>query len=136
MKKLLIIPAVLLASLCGSPVAAADFQKGLEAYAKQDYATALRTFTALAEQGDAKAQGILGLMYAKGEGVPQDDRQAVQWYTRAAEQGYAPAQINLGLMYAKGKGVPQDARQAVQWFIRAAVQWFTGAAEQGNAPAE
>ena len=53
-----------------------------------------------AEQGDASAQVELGLMYANGEGVPEDDREAVKWFRAGAEQGYASAQFNLGLMYA------------------------------------
>ena len=44
-----------------------------------------------AEQGDAEAQWSLGLAYAKGEGVPQDDAEAARWYRLAAEQGYARA---------------------------------------------
>ena len=41
----------------------------------------------LAEQGDAEAQFNLGVMYANGEGVPQDYAEAVKWYPKAAEQG-------------------------------------------------
>ena len=55
-----------------------------------------------AEQGDADAQYNLGVMYANGRGVRQDDAQAVQWYRKAAEQGDAEAQFNLGVMYADG----------------------------------
>ena len=36
----------------------------------------LDALRACAEQGDADAQHNLGLMYAYGEGVPQDDVQA------------------------------------------------------------
>jgi TPR repeat protein len=39
---------------------------------KGDYATALREWTPLAEQGHAKAQTILGAMYKEGKGVPKD----------------------------------------------------------------
>ena len=67
-----------------------------------------------AEQGEAKAQYNLGVMYAEGEGVPEDDRKAVKWYRKAAEQGNAPAQYNLGVKYAKGEGVPEDDRKAVK----------------------
>lgn len=81
-----------------------------------------------ADQGDAKAQDILGAMYAKGLGVPQDDKQAFIWCRKAAEQGMATSQFNLGIMYAKGQGVPQDDKQA---FI-----WFQKAAEQGVAQAQ
>ncbi len=93
----------------------ADFQKGLAAYSRGDYATALRELRPLAEQGDARAQTGLGFMYKNGQGVPQDDKTAVKWYTLAAEQGYAVAQYNLGLMYRRGQGVPQDNVYAHMW---------------------
>jgi len=77
-----------------------------------------------AEQGDAKAQGMLGLMYEQGKGVKQDSKQAVHWYTKAAEQGFDFAQFKLGYMYETGKGVVQDYKQAVHWFTKAAEQGF------------
>jgi TPR repeat protein len=105
-----------------------QFQKGLTAYDSGDHATALRELTSLAKQGDAIAQFNLGLIYRKGEGVPQDYKTAVKWWKLAAEQGDAIAQNNLGLMYRKGEGVPQDEKTAVKWYRLAA--------EQGNANAQ
>jgi len=64
-----------------------------------------------AAQGETWAQNNLGVMYADGRGVPQDDAQAVAWYRKAAARGYARAQHNLGVMYADGRGVPQDDAQ-------------------------
>jgi uncharacterized protein len=49
----------------------------------------------------------MGLMYAEGQGVPEDDAEAVKWYRKAAEQGLAEAQFNLGEMYAYGKVSPR-----------------------------
>ena len=95
--------------------AAGPFNDGVAAYERGDYATALRLWRPLAEEGDALAQYNLGLMYGKGEGVPQDDAEAVKWYRLAAEQGFAKAQLNLGFMYARGRGVPQDDAEAVKW---------------------
>ena len=43
----------------------------------------------LAEMGSAVFQNDLGVMYANGEGVPQNDVEAVKWYRLAAEQGGA-----------------------------------------------
>lgn len=74
------------------------------------------------EQSDAETQYSLGLMYANGSGVPQNDAEAVKWYRLAAEQGLAEAQSNLGLMYSEGRGVPQDDAQAVNWWRKAAAQ--------------
>ena len=70
---------------------------------------------ARAEQGDADAQSSLGLAYATGRGVAQDDAEAVRWYRLAGDQGNPSGQLNLGLMYATGRGVPQDYVQAYMW---------------------
>jgi len=37
----------------------------------------------------------LGVMYAKGRGVPQDVKEAVKWWQLAAEQGNADARKNI-----------------------------------------
>jgi TPR repeat protein len=83
----------------GGASTAQDYQKGLQAYDKGDYATALREWGILAEQGNAKAQFNLGVMYAKGLGVSQDYKEAAKWFRKSAEQGHENAQYNLGLIY-------------------------------------
>jgi len=113
---------VLLGSLvtgCG-----ADYDKGYAAYNNGDYATALREFRPLAEQGDARAQVNLGWMYGGGLGVPQDSKTSMKWFTLPAEQGDAAAQVNLGFMYRDGQGVPEDFKTAVKWFTLAAEQGY------------
>ena len=119
-----LILALLLASI---GISYADYDAGLAAYERQDYATALREFKPLAEQGDALAQRRLGLMYHFGLGVVEDYKAAVQWYSKAAEQGNALAQFSLGVMYEDGQGVAQDYTAAVQWYSKAAEQELTGA---------
>ena len=81
-----------------------------------------------AEQGNVQLQNTLGVMYATGQGVPQDYREAIKWYRRAAERDNAQAQNNLGVLYAKGQGVPRDYEEAMKWYRKAA--------EQGNAYAQ
>ncbi len=115
---LLGIGLVLLVSI---PVGA-DYDAGQAAYDVSDYATALREWKRLAEQGNAPAQNSLGRMYHKGEGVPQDYAEAAKWYRLAAGQGFAWAQSMLGAIYAVGQGVPQDDAEAAKWFRRAARQ--------------
>ncbi len=101
-------------------VHAADFSEGLEAYVRRDYATALRIYQQFADQGNARAQFKLGVMYKNGYGVPQDYKEAVKWYRKAVDQGNADAQTNLGVMYAIGQGVLQDYKEAVKWIRKAA----------------
>ncbi|MBT8460658.1 MAG: sel1 repeat family protein [Boseongicola sp.] len=115
---------VALGLLSGPAVFAQDFQKGLTAYNSGDYAEALKEWRALAERDDVYAQFNLGVMYYKGEGVPQDFAEALKWYRMAAEQGDALAQNSLGMMYQRGEGVSQNYPEAVKWFRKSA--------EQGN----
>ena len=82
--------------------------------------TELAQLRALAEQGDAVAQNNLGLMYANGRGVPEDDAEAVRWFRMAAEQGNPDAQNDLEIMYTNGRGVPEDDAEAVRWYRLAA----------------
>jgi hypothetical protein len=113
---------LVLSIICLTVPAWADFQAGMEATTRGDYATALREWRPLAEKGSAAAQYNLGLMHANGWGVPQDSVQARQWYEKAAAQGDASAQTTLGGLYETGMGVPQDYVQARQWWEKAAVQ--------------
>lgn len=78
--------AMMLVLLAG-PVAAGPFEDGLSAYNRQDYATALRTWRPLADQGLVEAQFALGFMYANGEGVPKDYVQAYMWSNLGAAGG-------------------------------------------------
>ncbi len=83
MKRLVLTIAILLGL---AALAWAGFAEGVAAYGRGDYATALREFRPFAEQGDANAQFNLGVMYDKGQGVPQDYAEAVKWYRKAVEQ--------------------------------------------------
>jgi TPR repeat protein len=83
------------------------YQSGLSAYDDKNYSVAFKAFTESAEQGNAKAQSYLGLMYFLGEGVPRNTSQAMAWLRKAAEQGDAEAQFALGGMYETGKGGAQ-----------------------------
>jgi TonB family protein len=114
--------AIVLAALAiSSGAAAADIDEGQSAYDRGDYAAAMRLWRPLAEQGSARAQNNLGVLYENGKGVPEDVVEAVRWYRLAAEQGYAGAQNNLGLIYAIGRGgVRQDPLRAYMWFSLAA----------------
>lgn len=142
----------------------AGFDEGKVAYKRNDYATALKEWQSLAEQGDARAQNGLGVLYANGLGVAKDYTQAVKWYRKAAEQGNSTAQLNFGILYANGQGVAKDYTQAAKWYRKAAeqgdstaqfnlgwmydngqgvakdytqaVMWYRKAAEQGNSSAQ
>lgn len=97
-------------------------EKGTDAYHSQNYAEAVNWFRKAANQGYARAQYNLGVMYDHGDGVEQDYAEAVSWFRKAADQGHARAQFNLGNMYSDGTGVDQDDAEAVKWYRKAADQ--------------
>ena len=104
------------------------YDEGMEAYKKKDYETALKELEPLAEQGEnVEAQYMLGKMYLKGEGVPQDFVEAAMWIRKAAERGNPEAQNDLGKMYMAGSGVPPDHMWALIWFDLAAKHGKTSA---------
>ena len=60
-----------------------------------DYQEAIAELQPLIEKNDPHALTILGSMYERGHGVPQDFELAYKYYYAAADKGYAPAQTSL-----------------------------------------
>ena len=66
------------------------------------------------------AQYLLGLSYALGQGVIQDNTEAVKWFSKAAE-GNVLMSLKVADYYAGGtNGVVKDATEAVKWYRKAA----------------
>jgi TPR repeat protein len=59
------------------------------AYVAGDYDAAFREFKKLADRNDPVGQFAVGVMYANGESVKNDEVEAVRWVRRAADQGYS-----------------------------------------------
>jgi TPR repeat protein len=129
MSRWALVLAVMLATAV-EPARAGPGDDALAAYSGRDYATALRLWRPLADQGDASAEFWVGACYDLGHGVAADPAVAVQWYRKAAEQGHANAQHNLGNLYEVAQGVSPD------YALTAAATWYRRAAEQGYRPAQ
>ncbi|MFP6581373.1 MAG: tetratricopeptide repeat protein, partial [Candidatus Hydrogenedentota bacterium] len=54
---------------------------------RSDYVESSKWIRKAAEQGHVDAQRVLGVMYANGNGVPQDSVEAYMWLTIAASNG-------------------------------------------------
>ena len=65
-------------ALCVGAAWAGDFEDGIAAHEKKDFATALRKYKSAAAQGNAGAQSNLGVMHNVGQGVVQDYAAAVR----------------------------------------------------------
>ena len=65
---------------------------------KQDFKQAVKWFRKAAEQGDASAQNNLGIMYANGKGVLEDNVTAYAWWNIAAANGSATGKKNKDII--------------------------------------
>ncbi|MCH7806189.1 MAG: sel1 repeat family protein [Proteobacteria bacterium] len=106
----------------------ADYEKGKEAFNKEDYETALIEWQEGAKAGDPRSLNGLGVLYRNGlGGVEQNYEEAIRLYEQASELGFAKAQTNLGLMFWNGLGVAQDHEKAAQLFGLAVEQDYAAA---------
>jgi hypothetical protein len=90
-----------------------------------DAAAAVNPIEALqrdAENGNVKAQYVLGCCYNGDHGFARDPAKAAKWWRIAADRGLADAQFCLGLSCFLGEGVAKDVAEAAKWWRRAADQ--------------
>jgi TPR repeat protein len=118
-KQLTFLLALTFLFLFSGSVYGDDFQDGMDAFKRKDYKEAVKLFLPLAEQGYTLAQYNLGLMYANGQGVPQDYKEAFKWWSLSAEQGedtrFKPGQS--GNPSGKPKGSLNRVTLAIQCLL-------------------
>jgi|GEM_PF-1262676 len=91
-----------------------------------DLPRAVEWWEKAAAQNHAKAQFMLGHVYDKGEGVPQNASEAKAWYEKAAQQGEPMAQHSLGLLlHPTSKSSVQNHAESFKWFQKAAASGHT-----------
>jgi len=87
-----------------------------------NYAAAMEELLPAANSGNAEAEELIGVMYALGLGVAQDDQRAFEWYLRAALKGHAGAQSGVGWYYEVGRGIEApDLIRAYMWYVLSTV---------------
>ena len=87
------VAVVLLVSVSGA--SAGPWEDGMTSYNRGDYVPAISLFRPLAQAGNARAQGIMGVMYRKGQGVAPNSARAYMWLSVAAARGDAKARAEL-----------------------------------------
>ncbi|MCU1305872.1 MAG: hypothetical protein JWN45_567 [Acidobacteriaceae bacterium] len=142
---------------------AAETELGSEYALNGKPAEAIAWFDKAVAQDNVDAQYNLGLIYAKGEGTPENHsnmERAIPFFRKAAIQNHAAAQYILALAYHEGTGIERDEEQCKKWIVASAEQgynkaqfsmaaryylvsdyknaflWFTRAAEQKHSRAE
>lgn len=75
-----------------------------------------------ARSGNADAEELIGVMYAMGLGVVQDDQRAFEWYLRSAMKGHPGAQSGVGWYFEIGRGLAApDLVRAYLWYTLSAI---------------
>eukprot|EP01130_Rhizamoeba_saxonica_P012447 TRINITY_DN5251_c0_g1_i1.p1 TRINITY_DN5251_c0_g1~~TRINITY_DN5251_c0_g1_i1.p1 ORF type:complete len:513 (+),score=130.91 TRINITY_DN5251_c0_g1_i1:22-1560(+) len=72
-----------------------------------------------ADKGDPETQRMLGMMYIRGDEVPQNHSRARQLFISAAENGDLQGQMFLGVMLGQGKGGSVDLKGSKYWLRKA-----------------
>jgi len=88
---------------------------------------AVHYYEKAADLGSARAEAILGNIFAQGTQGKPDYDQAVKWYRKAAAQGDREGQFGLGVCHKLGLDVPVDLEEARRLFTAAADQGQPGA---------
>jgi TPR repeat protein len=85
----------------------------------------LRLIQTAAQRGDAASQNTLGVMYAKGIGVPLNYVRAEYWFKKSGDQRYAAALYHLGVLYKVGpNGIKQDLSKSNDYMTASALAGF------------
>lgn len=74
-----------------SPAFGTGFEQAVERYKAKEFQSAFAEFYELATDEHASAQVNLAIMFAKGQGVPQNDAHALYWAWRASFSGASQA---------------------------------------------
>ena len=103
--------------LCGvgQTSTAYNYQKGIDAFTRQDYERANRYLKPLAVAGYARAQYNMGWIFQNGFGVEKNPSAAATWYEMAASQDHGEAAYLLASLYEYGLGVTQNYTEALKW---------------------
>ncbi|WP_295637908.1 hypothetical protein [Novosphingobium sp.] len=84
---------------------------------------AVKMLRRAADKGDLLAQGTLGtIVYALGNGAPEDMTQSAHYSALAAAQGNAVAQTQYGRLLVTGGGIPKDEAAGLAQLRKAAAQ--------------
>lgn len=120
LSKIVAVVCVVLFSGLSLPVQAFGVPPSIESQA----ASKLVHIQIKAQQGNADAQFLLGLMYLSGRFVTQDTQRGLAWVNDAAAQQHSKAQQTIADLAFEGKLFPRDLVLAEKWYLQMA--------EQGN----
>jgi len=121
---------VILAAGLSAPIAVADYQSGVSAYARGELEQALAEWQKVIESPAADVDPseraetffAVAMLFWMGQGVTQDTAASADFLRQAAELNHPGAQSKLGYLFLIGQGVPANTFEATKWLQMAARQ--------------
>ncbi|MDH5488913.1 MAG: sel1 repeat family protein [Rhodospirillaceae bacterium] len=101
----------------------AEIKKAQQAMKADDYKSAVRILTPIADEGNTFSEFLLGIILRNGfGGVAKDPELAFKYILKAAEKDHWSAQYSIAGMYAMGSGVEKNPEAALKWAIISAAR--------------
>lgn len=138
MKRLALILTIVIAVNAFAGDGENEFKLGKATLRAGNRGRAREYFEQAANQGHGEAANLLGVIYAKGDGVPADFTAAAEWFRKGAERGHAGAMNNYASLLRTGRGVAKNDVDATNWYRKSAesgdaigTYWYADALNQG-----
>lgn len=116
--------------------AAIDYAKGEGLYGSRKYEEAVPYLRSAAQNGQEEAMYLLGLLYWKGFGLPQDVDESMKWFKLASSNGSYNAREELKKIEKSGLPPVDEYKKGYDAFnlgkFAESVSWFTKSAAKGN----
>jgi len=86
---------------------------------EEKHEQAFEAFLSAARSNSPEAQEMVGMMFAQGIGVEEDQAQALRWLERAAQNFQPLSMHHVGIRYFSGQGVRRDLQKGAMWVFLA-----------------
>ncbi len=115
-----ILLLLLVLHACKAP--ADDFEGAVRLLWAGQIDKAIAELRAIGQQGDVRAQVMLGRIYC-GSMIPKADfDEAIKWFRLAASHGSGEASAAIADLLDEGRGVAKDEKAAAEWYEKASAQ--------------
>lgn len=111
---------VLILGLTLSPLTIATESEFDESVMIGDRVYSITNWKKAAENGNADAQYMLGLLYLAGKGVDKNNDLGIDYIKKAAHQDMPEAQAMLGAIYFEDQVIKRDVKESKKWLDIAA----------------
>lgn len=94
-------------------------EEAVEAMISEDWRTAYKIISDMANHGNMNAEHFMGWFYEQGIEVEQSDKKAFEWWHKSAKKGIPESQCGIAQLYEQGRGTDKNYINAYVWYSRA-----------------